>query len=50
MVQANYPDILDLISLAESCGYEVAIIGESIPMQGDFRKYYVLAIALCAAC
>ena len=46
MVQANYPDILEMIKLAENCGYAVAIMGESIPLQGDFRKYYVLALSM----
>lgn len=45
MVQANYPDILELISLAKSCCFQVAIIGESIPPRGDFRKYYVLELS-----
>lgn len=40
MVPANYPDLLEVVSLAETYGYKVAIMGQSVPREGDFRKYY----------
>lgn len=44
MVQANYPDLLEMVGLAETCGYKVAIIGQS-RLEGDFRKYYALSLS-----
>lgn len=46
MVQANYPDLLEMVALAETCGYDVAIIGQS-RLEGDFRKYYALSLSSC---
>jgi release factor glutamine methyltransferase len=45
MVKANYPDLLEMLSLAETCGYEVAIIGQSVPAKPDPRKYYALSLS-----
>lgn len=45
MVKANYPDLLEMVSLAETCGYEVAIIGQSVPLEGDPRRYYALSLS-----
>lgn len=46
MVKANYPDIFEMISLAESYGYEVAIIGQSVPVTSDPRRYYALSLSI----
>ena len=45
MVKANYPDFLDMINLAETFGYEVAIVGQSGPLKPDPRKYYALSLS-----
>jgi len=45
MVKANYPDLLEMVSLAEAGGYEVAIIGQSHPTENDPRRYYVLSLS-----
>jgi methylase of polypeptide subunit release factors len=46
MAKANYPDLLEMLTLAETCGYEVTVIGQSIPEEGIPRRYY----ALCLNC
>jgi release factor glutamine methyltransferase len=46
MVKANYPDLIEMVSLAETYGYEIAIIGQSVPLEGDPRKYYALALSI----
>lgn len=45
MVKANYPDLLEMVSLAEVCGYDVAVIGRSFPLEDDPRRYYALALS-----
>ena len=45
MAKANYPDLLEMISLAEAGGYLVSVIGQSVPADDDPRKYYVLSIS-----
>ena len=45
MVKANYPDLLELVSLAEDGGYEVAVLAKSAPVEGDPRRYYVLSLS-----
>lgn len=45
MVKANYPDLLEMANLAETCGYEVAVIGKSLPVEDDPRRYYALALS-----
>jgi len=46
MVKANYPDLLEMIRLAEAGGYHVSVIGQSVPAEGDPRKYYVLSLSI----
>ena len=46
MVKANYPDLLELVSLAEAGGYDVAVLAKSTPIDGDPRRYYVLSLSL----
>jgi release factor glutamine methyltransferase len=45
MVKANYPDLLEMVSLAEVCGYDVAVICQSIPVEGDPRRYYAFSLS-----
>ena len=42
--KANYPDLLDMAKLAESYGFEVEVMGQSAPAEGDPRKYYALTL------
>ncbi|GJL83474.1 MAG: hypothetical protein DHS20C01_31080 [marine bacterium B5-7] len=48
MVKANYPDLLEMIDLAECEGYEVAFIGQSDSASGDPRHYHVLSISVAS--
>ena len=45
MVKANYPDLLEMVTLAETSGYEVTVVGQSVPEEGDPRRYYVLSLS-----
>jgi hypothetical protein len=49
MVKANYPDLLEMVNLAETYGYEVAVIGRSAPEEratlGDTMSFHYLAPA-----
>ena len=46
MVKANYPDLQELVSLAETGGYNIYVMGKSTPVNGDPRIYYVLSLSL----
>jgi release factor glutamine methyltransferase len=46
MVKANYPDLLEMVTLAETCGFEVTVIGRSTPEKGASRRYYALSISI----
>jgi 16S rRNA G1207 methylase RsmC len=45
MVKANYPDLLEMVNLAETCGFEVTVIARSTPEEGDLRRYYALSLS-----
>ena len=45
MVKANYPDLHEMVGLAESEGYDVAIIARSALAPRDPRRYYVLSLS-----
>jgi release factor glutamine methyltransferase len=44
MVKANYPDLLEMVNLAETYGYEVTALGRSAPEEGNSRRYYALSL------
>jgi release factor glutamine methyltransferase len=44
MVTANYPEVADLVKLAEQAGLEVALAGEQAMPDGDPRTYYALVM------
>ncbi len=44
MVKASYPDLLEMVSLAEQHGFSVEVAGRSELRVGDRRTYYVLEI------
>ena len=46
MVKANYPDLLEMIELASSFGFQTAVIGESKATEDDQRVYYALSLSL----
>jgi len=45
MVKANYPDLHEMVGLAESEGYDVTIIAQSTLARDDPRRYYVLSLS-----
>jgi release factor glutamine methyltransferase len=45
MVKANYPDLLEMVNLAQSHGWKVTVIGRSTSEEGDPRRYYVLSLS-----
>ena len=45
MVKANYPDLLEMVNLAETYGYKVTVIGRSEPEEGNPRRYYALSLS-----
>ena len=44
MVKANYPDLLDMLDLAETAGFVPSIVGRSPPVDGDIRTYYAIRL------
>ncbi len=50
MVKANYPDLLELVSLTETGVYKIAVMGQSTPADGAPRMYYVLSLSLANEC
>ena len=44
MVKANYPDLLEMVILAETFGYKVTAFGQSPPEDGSPRRYYALSL------
>ena len=44
MVKANYPDLTEMVDLAETYGYEVTALGRSTPEEGNSRRYYALSL------
>lgn len=44
MAKANYPDLLEMVSLAEQHGFKVGVAGWSGQQVDDPRKYYVLEL------
>jgi 16S rRNA G1207 methylase RsmC len=44
MVKANYPDLLEMVILAETFGYKVTTLGQSAPKDGSPRRYYALSL------
>lgn len=44
MVKANYPDLIEMVDLAETYGYEVTALGRSTPEEGNSRRYYALSL------
>jgi methylase of polypeptide subunit release factors len=45
MVKANYPELLEMVNMAETCTYEVVVIARSTPEEGNPRTYYVLSLS-----
>jgi hypothetical protein len=45
MVKGIYPDLFELVNLAEACGFDVEVIARSTPEKGDPRRYYVLCVS-----
>jgi 16S rRNA G1207 methylase RsmC len=45
MVKANYPDLLEMVNLAETYGFKTAVIGRSTPKEGEPRRYYALSLS-----
>jgi len=42
MTKANYPEINDVVSLAESAGLSVSVAAKMVPPDSDPRTYYLL--------
>jgi hypothetical protein len=44
MVTANYPELADMVKLAEEAGFEVAVAGEKTMSNGDPRTFYAFLL------
>jgi len=44
MVMANYPELTDMVKLAEEAGFEVAVVGEKAMSDGDPRTFYAFLL------
>lgn len=44
MVTANYPELADMVKLAEEAGFEVAVAGEKAMSNGDPRTFYAFLL------
>ncbi len=45
MVKANYPDLLEMVTLAEACGYTVTVLDQSTAQEGSPRRYVALSLS-----
>ncbi len=45
MTKANYPELNDVIELAEHSGFGTTILAKQDPKDGDPRTYYALAFS-----
>ena len=44
MVMANYPELADMVKLAEEAGFEVTVAGERTMSNGDPRTFYAFLL------
>ncbi|MDH3912386.1 MAG: hypothetical protein OEU09_13920, partial [Rhodospirillales bacterium] len=44
MVTANYPELAEIVKLAEEAGFEVAVAGEKAMSGGDPRTFYAFCL------
>ena len=46
MVKANYPDLLEMASLAKGNGFSITIVSRTAPLNDDPRVYYTMSLSL----
>jgi release factor glutamine methyltransferase len=46
MVMANYPEVAEMVKLAEQAGFEITVAGEKTMSNGDPRTYYAFVLTL----